>query len=721
MENLIVTKAVNAFKKGHYQAALEYYKILARTIGDDFFEFNINACNQKILEKGKDSVDSLFYEEKVLLHTNLSLSTIDGSSVFVANVLNVLSEIFSEVHLVCVTEPGENFVNRIKNNSNIKIIKSDKTEVVENIKKLDLLHSYKKIFVRVFGDDLYWFDNSYAKKVIYYWSLRPIPTENDIFIYKNVGTIAFQTDELRQYVFSIIGEKNFIIIPPLLPDRRSVDSDILSYDKIVVSYVGTLRPECYSKDLLFSLLELSKKRSDVVLYLLIGKIFYINYDEKKEILMMLDELRRSPNVFIEEKASSERCDAVIANSDIGFSLWEPTPENSRQISTKFLEYLNFGVNTICFKNDLYLKILGKNYDLFIDEIKELGVVLNKVVEKVAANKVRYKNNYLLSFYSKNAHKLRFIDYFDDDRKYYNSMDLNYFNDQFDKIYGLFINEAEKSNLNYLRNEFNLDISLFEGVNGSESLVEEFLVYKETPFKTEWERRAKKKRLTIGAMGHLFSFIKIARDALSNNYKKILILEADVLVNKNFFQLNSKFRPSDFKVLYYGAGKWSEDKAVVGQHFYRPNKTTGTFAVAFDSSVLEECISEWEKLVDPTDIALQAITDKYQDDCYVFSPNLFIADVSRSNTTSRRSQVQISEKFDWDIEAYHIRSIEYVNKYVEKIDIIFDYVSKDACIKLSESDSLIKIDVSDKRFSINVNRYLKSIEFMNLFVKNIDVF
>lgn len=228
----------------------------------------------------------------------------------------------------------------------------------------------------------------------------------------------------------------------------------------------------------------------------------------------------------------------------------------------------------------------------------------------------------------------------------------YFNNSFDYIYGLHINQKEKNRLNSIKNKFDIKINLFEGIDGKIYLEDKYKEYLSKPFETNWEILKKKKRLSIGAFGHLYSFINIINHAKQNNFNKILILEGDILIHYNIFELFIKFKKniSDYKILYLGAGIWNEN-IILKSTYYIPNETTGTFAIAFDKSIYDELLFVWEKKINPTDICLFELCLKYKNECYVIYPNIIICNLENSSIQEKKNRSYLYKKFNWDLNLY----------------------------------------------------------------------
>src|SRR5690606_11635547 len=120
------------------------------------------------------------------------------------------------------------------------------------------------------------------------------------------------------------------------------------------------------------------------------------------------------------------------------------------------------------------------------------------------------------------------------------------NKLFDNIYILYITEYELEKIKYKINKKNIKVEYFLGIDGNE-LYHEFI--NQSHIKT------------IGAYGHIHSFINIIKDAIQKKYKKILILESDIYFSSSFNNDIESIKKFKYKLLYLGAS----------QHRWYPNK------------------------------------------------------------------------------------------------------------------------------------------------------
>ena len=159
----------------------------------------------------------------------------------------------------------------------------------------------------------------------------------------------------------------------------------------------------------------------------------------------------------------------------------------------------------------------------------------------------------------------------------------------------------------------------------------------------------------GALGCLLSVVRIIKDAKKNGFKRILLLDDDVIISKDFHInfSNVNLLPKDWKLLYLGASQhtWLKIKSF-NNDFYFAKNTSGTFAVGIDSSVYDEIIKSAEKLEVPIDACLiNNIQTKYYKKCFVFKDNLIIAKLDDSDIRGGRSPEALSEKFKWNLNNY----------------------------------------------------------------------
>ena len=212
------------------------------------------------------------------------------------------------------------------------------------------------------------------------------------------------------------------------------------------------------------------------------------------------------------------------------------------------------------------------------------------------------------------------------------------------------------------------------------------------------------------LGHIRSFINIIRNAKKNNYKKICILESDVIFHKNFeFLLKKNYNLiQSSSLLYLGSNDrsisittnllpFNPDKSYSKLKKKKPNLSQeellaevekkrvshhkkrlqfkdiinknenyfknegkyipvcpyGTFAMIIDESLFDIILEVLDLQIYPTDVLFFYVQSILKDDQWgVLFPNLIICDVSTSSILDDRNQEAFAEGRGWDLNYYN---------------------------------------------------------------------
>ncbi len=248
------------------------------------------------------------------------------------------------------------------------------------------------------------------------------------------------------------------------------------------------------------------------------------------------------------------------------------------------------------------------------------------------------------------------------------------NNYFDHIYIVNLKHKVDDRLKVAHHltSYGVDFEIFEATNGYQGEpLQKWNEYKQRPlgdFKrfphyNEKEKKHKKHFIeSAGAIGYIYTYIRILKDAKLNGYKRFLILEDDILLCNNFNESFNKFIDSiddDWKVLHLGASQYGWNsvdikKATNDKHYIaRTMDTKGSYAIAFDLSIVDEVIEHQSAFKAPFDhIPMGEIYESYIDKCFVAFPYIVMPDVSESSIRGKRCQYTHSKRMKWDIENYN---------------------------------------------------------------------
>lgn len=101
--------------------------------------------------------------------------------------------------------------------------------------------------------------------------------------------------------------------------------------------------------------------------------------------------------------------------------------------------------------------------------------------------------------------------------------------------------------------------------------------------------------SLGALGCRLSHLNIYKEAVCKKYSKILVLEDDVLLKKNFRKNFSKlleYTNEDWDMIYFGGTNYIQP-TYINKHVVKLNGTLSTHAIAINCKCLEKLISKIE--------------------------------------------------------------------------------------------------------------------------------
>lgn len=248
--------------------------------------------------------------------------------------------------------------------------------------------------------------------------------------------------------------------------------------------------------------------------------------------------------------------------------------------------------------------------------------------------------------------------------------LSTVSDYFDNIYVVNLKHEVENRFKVVRHlrDKGIRFELFEAVNGYEGdAYVKWQEYSSQPlgslqrfpeFNEREESRGKHFIDSAGAIGYIYTYVAILKDAKQRNFKKILILEDDVILSNIFEQGVKRFLAAvgeNWKVLQFGASQYQWDEVNLeaakanGYYFPRRIATCGSFAIAFDHTIFDELIEIQSSFEAPFDhITLGEIYERHFGKCYVAYPNLVMPDVGTSTIRGARDQLQHAKRMKWNL-------------------------------------------------------------------------
>lgn len=242
------------------------------------------------------------------------------------------------------------------------------------------------------------------------------------------------------------------------------------------------------------------------------------------------------------------------------------------------------------------------------------------------------------------------------------------NDYFENVYLVSLKDDVEKRLKVgaqLR-ALGVDFEYFEAVDGYKGYPGKvFEEYEKKPLGdlehyvqySDYEKQRGRKLIeSPGAIGYIFTYIKILKDAKLKGYRSILIIEDDVVFCENFLGRVERFLEKvgdDWRIMHLGASQygWDDvdlDEALAnGYYFPRIHATKGSFSVAFNKCVYDEVIENQSFFEAPFDnLPLGVLYEKYLGKCFVAFPYLVMPDVTKSSIRGGRLQYKHANRVKW---------------------------------------------------------------------------
>lgn len=237
----------------------------------------------------------------------------------------------------------------------------------------------------------------------------------------------------------------------------------------------------------------------------------------------------------------------------------------------------------------------------------------------------------------------------------------------DKIFVLYQNDNEFNRFNnYVKNnKININYELIKSINFNSNDDYIFLQKRKVNFKdynfNKYLDFFKNYKLNENQISHSKSIINILKKSIENNYNSIVILEYDIILNKNIFNLLPNYKKiiHNSDIVYLGSSQHNWYNKIFNSKLeyylnnksphYKASHSLGTFGIILKKNVFEIYIKYLELFLFSSDIILAIISYNFKS--IVIYPNLIICDLSSSTILEDRNMIRMSLKFKWNLNNY----------------------------------------------------------------------
>ncbi|WP_334065365.1 glycosyltransferase [Alteromonas genovensis] len=354
---------------------------------------------------------------KLLIYADVNLNIMDGSSVWLAELLGLISK-DPRVQLDFLSKaphqggPLNGQVDKLANINRIeKSTRPMKLEqAAEAISTLDKENNYDRVLVRgniELGKALVKF---LAGRLVYY-TLEPFQRRNELTIKEKVEV----SELLNATAFAIVQSERMLesyskefdlpreqiyVLPPLIPPIMKRPMFRNQFNS--VCYTGKFSEEWGTPGLI-DFFKLLKEKLPYAKLNIAGNKFHGKLGGRKEEVKSFFETEESVN-WVGEVSRQESIH-LSRNSDIGYALRSTEIDNdeSQELSTKLFEYMSAGKPVILRPTIVHKALLGEKYPLFANSVEEAAEKCSMALSDITLYQIAAKMSY--EAYEKFAEKV----------------------------------------------------------------------------------------------------------------------------------------------------------------------------------------------------------------------------------------------------------------------------------------------------------------------------
>ncbi len=376
----------------------------------------------------------------VVVYGDVSPNVIDGSSIWLMSVSEVLSGVFDEVHIQLKNHPqNRTLLGAVDGIANIHIhapegIADDAalgtTAAAELVEKLLEETRSTAVVVRGFQAAYDFSSNERISPVLWsYVTDLPFPpkklSDTNVQRLKHIAEksrrIFAQTEAARSYWEALVPQAagRVLLIPPMIPDYAfNTEKNPKTTEQVAIRivYAGKLAREWRTLEML----ELPRKLKelDIEAHLnVVGAKFNRAKDDPQWVGRMRDALEKAhadPDSGVTWLGALPRAESIkeIMKADLGFGWRTAELDSSLEVSTKALEYGAAGAAPIVNDTEDHRLLWGDDYPFFVRADDTVDVVAKKIaagLPKVEA--ARQKAALASGYFSMSKARERFESYF----------------------------------------------------------------------------------------------------------------------------------------------------------------------------------------------------------------------------------------------------------------------------------------------------------------------
>jgi glycosyltransferase involved in cell wall biosynthesis len=341
---------------------------------------------------------------KALLYADVDLNVIDGSSIWVASMAEVLAAAACDVTLLLKREiKSELVLEPILRHGGIKVIPpsrsgmtpqagpfASRTEAAGAVRRLDRREHYDLIVVRGLAAALA-ISNDEALRGRLWTYLTDLPQSAasmegpDESALKQIvdasRVMICQTEDMRSFLEHMLpaaAGRTMISAPTVPEPSRAEAREPLRGRAVRLVYTGKFAPRWKTLEMT----GLPKRLADLGIKAelhAVGEKVHSDERDPDFHRRMKDALTSTPDVVWYEGKTRVDALAIAASGDIGLAWRDRSLDASLELSTKVLEYGSVGLPAVVNRTPMHERLLGEDYPLFASDEDQVIEVISRAV------------------------------------------------------------------------------------------------------------------------------------------------------------------------------------------------------------------------------------------------------------------------------------------------------------------------------------------------------
>jgi glycosyltransferase involved in cell wall biosynthesis len=331
---------------------------------------------------------------RIALYAEVDMNLIDGSSVWVQSVAQVLTCLPNTEVTLLLRRPEERDVLTapLRANERIELVEPTRfglqtrlsaTQATDAFEQLDAERGFDLILLRGRDvNDVACRRSAFAGRL---WAYH-LPTHDrapgaDVEHLRRLGSgaerIVCQTEAIRDLVEAAIPDHadKLILLPPMIPVPAEEASPAARNGRLCLFYAGKIAPEYYFLEMTQILRRLRRIHPEAELHV-VGDKVHDPPDDPGFKAAAETALAETENLVWHGGVSRAEVQKLLHDADVALSIRDPIMDN--ELATKVLEYGAAGCAVLLNRTPLYEQHLGADYPLFATDPGEAVRALSKL-------------------------------------------------------------------------------------------------------------------------------------------------------------------------------------------------------------------------------------------------------------------------------------------------------------------------------------------------------